>query len=758
MVAIAAGRYFTLALKSDGTVWAWGYNGYGQLGNGTFTPTSVPVRSGTISDVVAISAGQQHAVALKRDGTVYDWGYNGSGQLGNNTTNYSAVAVQAIGVTNAIDVAAGQNHTLAVKSDGTVMAWGYNGNGQLGDATNVTPRKTPVAVSNLTGVTSVSAGNHSLVVKSDGTSWSFGAGSYGQLGNSGNGDSNVATAVVNFTFAAQVSTPTLSPEGGFYLQPQTVTVSCATSGAVIHYTGNGSEPTLADPTVASGSTLSVASNAFIRAKAFLDGYNPSDTKSAVYQIGGRVGAGLNHSLAFKTDGTLWSWGRNDHGQLGIGSTVDQWIPGSVSGMTNVVAAAGGSYHSVAVKADGSAWAWGFNNGGQLGDGTTTQRTYPVQVGVGVSGFSGIVAVAAGESHSVALKSDGTVWAWGLNAYGQLGDGTTAQKTSPVQVGAGVNGFSGIVAIAAGQYFTLALKSDGTVWGWGNNGYGQLGNATTTNSSIPVKSGTVYDVVAIAAGQQHGVALRADGTVRDWGYNAYGQLGNGTTNISYVAVQATGVANARAVAAGQNHTLALKNDGTVMAWGYNNNGQLGDGTTIGRLASVLVNGLAGATSVSGGNHSLAVAPHNGVLLFWGWGSNANGCVGDGTSFDRYTPVLVSFQYPDSDHDGIPDWKEIDLGSDPNNPDTNGDGISDGDALAMGISLTNMDMDGDGVSNAQEYVLGTNPFWNDTDGDGVPDGQDAFPLDPTRSQGLPPDPNDHTPPVITITFPTSGITPL
>jgi hypothetical protein len=154
--------------------------------------------------------------------------------------------------------------------------------------------------------------------------------------------------------------------------------------------------------------------------------------------------------------------------------------------------------------------------------------------------------------------------------------------------------------------------------------------------------------------------------------------------------------------------------------------------------------------------LATASHNGSVLLWGWGSNANGQIGDDTSLDDYTPVIIlNFPYPDSDHDGIPNWREIDLGSDPNNSDTNGDGISDGDALAMGISLTNMDMDGDGLSNAQEYILGTNPFWNDTDGDGVADGQDAFPLDPTRSQAPPPDPSDHTPPVVTITYPTTGI---
>jgi len=322
----------------------------------------------------------------------------------------------------------------------------------------------------------------------------------------------------------------------------------------------------------------------------------------------------------------------------------------------------------------------------------------------VIGLNGVIRIAAAGNFTMSLKGDGTVWAWGLNWHGGLGDGTTTNRSIPVQV----SGLSGAVAIAAGLYHAVALKYDGTLWAWGYNYFGQLCNGGTTNTSIAVRSGTIYDVVAIAAGEIH--------------------------------------------------TLMVKGDGTVWGCGANGYGQLGDGTTTQRLVPVLVNALAGATSVSGWDHSLATAPYNGSVLLWGWGRNTNGQVGDNTLLNEYVPVIVSFAYPDSDHDGIPDWREIDLGSDPNNPDTNGDGISDRDALAMGISLTNMDMDGDGLTNAQELALGTNPFLPDTDGDGVPDGQDAFPLDPTRSQGPAPDPNDHTPPVITITYPTTGITQL
>jgi alpha-tubulin suppressor-like RCC1 family protein len=608
-----------------------------------------------------------------------------------------------------------------------------------------------VAVINLSGVTSVSAGTHSVAVKSDGTIWSFGSNNHEQLGNGTNANSNISTVVVNLSFVDQVATPTFSPEGGFYLQPQSVTVGCATTGATIHYTTNGSNPTLADPIVAPGSALNVTNTTFLRAKAFLAGYNPSNTKSGVYQIGGYVVAGVNHSLAIKSDGTLWSWGYNDVGQLGIGSTLNQQLPTEVSSLTNVVIAAGGTSHSLAAKADGTVWGWGLNYYGQVGDGTRTHRNTPVQV----SGLTNVVAVAAGETHSVALKSDGTVWAWGNNGSGQLGDGTTTQRLTPVQV----SGLSGVIAIAAGQYFTLALKSDGTAWGWGNNGSGQLGNGTSTSSSIPVRSGTVYDAVAISAGAGYAVALKADGTVWDWGSNSLGQLGNGSTgNYSLVAVQAIGITNAIAVAASQNHTLAVKSDGAVMAWGHNGQGQLGDGTITGHNTPASVSNLINVTSVSaGGYHSVATARYNAVNVIWAWGLNSLGQLGDETTIERHFPVLTHFD-SDFDQDGLPDWKEISLGSDPNNPESNGDGISDGEAFALGISLTDMDIDDDGLTNAQELALGTNLFVADTDGDGVPDAQDAFPLDPTRSQGPPPDPNDHTPPIITITYPTSGITQL
>jgi len=172
------------------------------------------------------------------------------------------------------------------------------------------------------------------------------------------------------------------------------------------------------------------------------------------------------------DGSLWSWGSNSYGQLGIGTTVDQWFPGQVSSLSNVAAAAGGTYHSVAAKSDGTVWAWDIMVTGRLGMGQQLSEYAGTGEWVKRSGGGGSGRIPYDRS-----QSDGTVWAWGYNGYGQIGDGTTTQRNTPVQV----SGLSGVIAVAAGQYFSLALKSDGTVWGWGSNNYGMLGNGTTTNS-------------------------------------------------------------------------------------------------------------------------------------------------------------------------------------------------------------------------------------------------------------------------------------
>jgi alpha-tubulin suppressor-like RCC1 family protein len=223
-----------------------------------------------------------------------------------------------------------------------------------------------------------------------------------------------------------------------------------------------------------------------------------------------VAAGFTHSLALLSDGTVWAWGCNFNGQLGDGTTTQRTSPVQVTGLSGVVrAVAAGWFHNLAVMSDGHVWSWGLNDHGQVGDGTTTNRTSPVQIPDSL--LSGVTAVAAGGYHSLALKTDGTVSAWGYNLYGQVGDNTTIDRSGPVQV-LGPTGASGI---AAGAYHSLGLVTQGTqvtAWAWGQNNYGQLGIASTTPSMpvpIPVWGGVgsaLSGVLAIAGGGSHTLAI------------------------------------------------------------------------------------------------------------------------------------------------------------------------------------------------------------------------------------------------------------
>jgi len=239
-----------------------------------------------------------------------------------------------------------------------------------------------------------------------------------------------------------------------------------------------------------------------------------------------VAAGTRHTLALKADGTVWSWGFNYFGQLGDGTTKDKLSPMPIIGLTNVTYIAAGDFHSLAVKTDGTVWAWGYNSSGQLGDGTTTDSNIPVQV----SSITNVKSVSAGGNHSLALKTDGTVWSWGYNWYGQLGDGTATYRETPVQVRTNTTSpatyLTGITSVTAGGSHSLAVKDDGTVWAWGNNNFGQLGDGGWANKTTPMQVSSLKNVSSVSAGDSYSLALKSDDTVWSWGDGYYGQLGVG----------------------------------------------------------------------------------------------------------------------------------------------------------------------------------------------------------------------------------------
>ena len=414
-------------------------------------------------------------------------------------------------------------------------------------------------------------------------------------------------------------TTTASPAGGTYTSAQSVTLT-ANETATIYYTTDGSTPTTSSAVYMT--PIIVSSSKTIKYFAVDSSNNSSVVQTQAYTI---------------TGGAVWAWGYNGFGQLGDGTTTNRSTPIAVSGLTSVVAVEAGQEQTLSLKSDGTIWAWGQNDSGQLGDGTTTDRDTPVQV----TGLTGIVSVSTSTHHTLALKSDGTVWAWGYNGYGQLGDGTTTQRTTPVQV----LGITDVVAISAGAVstngspgFSIALKSDGTVWAWGFNWYGAIGDGTNTDRWTPVQVPGLTGVVVISAGDGHSLALKSDGTVWAWGYNTYGELGDGTNTNRWTPVQANGLAGVTAIATGAYHSLAVRNDGTVWAWGQNTYGQLGDGTTTDRYTPVQVSGFTGGIAVTAGwYHSLARKSDGTVRV---WGNNESGQLGDGTTTQRTIPVPVS----------------------------------------------------------------------------------------------------------------------
>ncbi|MGP3961022.1 RCC1 domain-containing protein [Nonomuraea sp. 3N208] len=311
------------------------------------------------------------------------------------------------------------------------------------------------------------------------------------------------------------------------------------------------------------------------------------------------------ATAESTHAVAWGW--NFYGQLGNGMNDDaQPTPVEVGAAgQRFTSAAAGAYHSLAVAADRTVWSWGENGAGQLGDGTTSWRSTPGPV----PGLTDVVAIGAGLWHNLAIKSDGTLWAWGLNNYGQLGRGLVGGIFPTPQP---VPGLTGVTAAAAGAFHNLALRSDGRIWSWGWNGRGQLGDSTLTDRATSKFIPGLGGVAQIAAGDSHSLAVKSgSGRVWGWGANDRGQLGTGDQDDRTVPVLLRPYLRVTRIAAGVDFTLVEKlpsYGGGLCAWGANNYGQLGDGTLTDRLESVCMTGPANLRSLAASascSHTIAI---------------------------------------------------------------------------------------------------------------------------------------------------------
>jgi alpha-tubulin suppressor-like RCC1 family protein len=643
VTAISAGGSHTCALTSTGGVKCWGRNAEGELGDGTGVSKTTPVDvSGLSSGAVAVSAGGAHTCALTSAGGVKCWGDDFQGQLGDGTTSAfgKTTPVDVSGLSSRVTaISAGGIHTCALTSAGGVKCWGANEDGQLGDGTNTGPEacpepaaacsRTPVDVSGLTsGVAKISAGGfHTCARASAGAVECWGANHAGQLGDGTNtGPETCQAPEAEPCSMTPVAVSGLS--GGVREISAGGSHTCALTSAGVKCWGFDSVGELGDGASATKTT-------------------PVDVSGLTSGVSA-ISAGAYHTCALTSAGGVKCWGKNAAGQLGDGTTEDKATAVNVSGLSSgVTKISAGGAHQCALTSAGAVKCWGANYAGQLGDGTLESKATPVAVS-GLS--SGVTAISAGGSHTCALTSAGAVKCWGSNYLGQLGDGTStgpeqcgakpevfACSKTPVEVSSLT---SAVATISAGEQHTCAVTSAGGAKCWGRNFEGELGDGTTTNKSAPAEvSGFSITAATISGGEHHTCALTSVGGAKCWGENEYGQLGDGTTTDKSTPAEVSGLTTGvTAISAGHRHTCALTSAGGVKCWGDNESGRLGDGTTTEKSTPVDVSGLtSGVAAISaGGEHICAVTSAGGAKC---WGSDYYGQLGDGTTATKTEPASV-----------------------------------------------------------------------------------------------------------------------
>lgn len=558
-VLVAAGKYHTCAILETGALQCWGYNMYGQLGNNSTYDRPVPQDVYAMSSgIQSVSLGENHSCALDNAGQVWCWGNNYEGQLGIGNTDMQLIPVNVAGMGDGnLAIKAGMRFTCAIDPENNPKCWGENWAGQLGDESQIRSL-TPVEVSELPStIMSIGAGDsHTCVVLVTQGLMCWGSNSFGQLGN---GDSAIrlqAVDVVGLTSGIVVIS-----SGGMH--------SCAiTTEGALKCWGNNKFGQLGN-----GSTI--------------DSVTPVAVIGLEHDVTAVATGGFHTCAAFNED--VYCWGYNGFGQVGDGSRVNRWTPVPVVGIDNPASAlATGSNHSCALMAESQVIkCWGQNKNGQLGNGSKIDSGGAAYV-EGVDGIR-FNSLTAGDRHTCASTLNGNVWCWGLNTNGQLGDGTTEIRTLPVEV---LDIYKEVSSVSAGDAHTCGLTYAGEIKCWGDNIYGELGDGTTTTRLTPVlTNGLGGNAIYLEAGAAYTCAILADNTVQCWGLNQSGQLGDGTTflriNPTYVNHLS---APLQSLGAGTATTCGITGNGGALCWGTHANGQIGDGTYPWVLSPFQVAGL------------------------------------------------------------------------------------------------------------------------------------------------------------------------
>jgi alpha-tubulin suppressor-like RCC1 family protein len=692
------GAFHTIALKLDGTIWAWGFNRFGELGLGdSRISRNTPTQIGTESDWSLIIAGSEHNIARKTNGTIWSWGNGIALGLGDWVDRNTPTMIGNDSDWSSIE--AGENHSLAIKSNGSLWAWGAN-QGGLGDGT-IAARYTPRQIGTDSDWSLIKGGGtQTIVLKTNSTLWAWGLNSYGQLGLGDNNDRRTPTQIGTdsdwsivecgryhsialktdgsiwawgYNSDGQLglgdvgihrNTPTLIRFGlpeppanliAYDVSSTEITltwvdISYNETGFKIERkigrTGNWLEINTVDLDITTYSDITASgftpnTTYYYRLRAYNALYDSIYSNEAVIAVAGywsAVAAGQLHTIALRTNGSLWSWGKNDTGQLGLGDYNSRNTPSQIGSDTDWVKGTAGTSHTLAIKTDMTLWAWGVNWCGQLGDGTVTTRITPRQIGTN-SDWS--IITAGPLWYSIGRKTTGTLWSWGYNGDGELGLGDKTERHTPTQIGSE----TGWSLIVAGGAHAIACKLDDTIWSWGNNTFGQLGLGGSEFGpaiTTPTQIGLDTDWSGIALGYEYSLGIKFNRTIWTWGDNQYGQLGLGDTdNIRRMTPTQVGTeTDWLKIASGYYHAIGLKTNGDIWVWGQNDNGQLGlgdSGNVTGRIVPTQIENATNWSAVTGGiSHTIAIKT-NGTL--WIWGDNQNGQLGLGDAINRNVPTLV-----------------------------------------------------------------------------------------------------------------------
>ena len=644
LTAIVGGDEHTCALGADGSVWCWGHNNVGQLGNGSISDFHSPVAVSNLGDAIAIASGAAHSCAIRGDHSVVCWGNNDDGQLGNGAQNNQSAPSPIDSLHGVTAIAAGGDATCAVDGNNALWCWGDNQHGQLGDGTRMSrPTPTPVALTDVVG-TAVGDGFSCALTSpgSGGKVTCFGLNGRGQLGATVDPDAEHLIGVpVEF---AGTAISIVARTDFACLTDDQKRVWCWGDNGNFQLADTTADDRFVPVLTGYGDAAAVVAGGAPHLRAVDDGRHRVQRlqrpRPARQQTGGprrarphavsgvqnaaSVTAGAFYTCATLKDGTVTCWGNNEQGDLGDGTWISRGRAEPVSSLSGVQRLAGGFGHSCA-RVGGGVECWGRNDRGQLGDGTTYTRGYPVAV----PGITAVDQVAAG-GNTTCVRTGGTVTCWGQGAQGQLGNDDTRDSDTPVAVKMLL---PNVRSIAVGDAHACAINADQSLSCWGSNGGGQLGNGAKANSALPVAVMNLGGADQIVAGDGFTCAHTAPDGVSCWGFGFNGEIGIDDFSTFTTPQRLTSLTGTMKIVAGGSHACAIKSNGSLVCWGASYSGEIGDGgyNNRGTPVGVPMPNSAGVLDASAGEeHSCAVLTDGSVAC---WGDDRFGQLGDGILADR-----------------------------------------------------------------------------------------------------------------------------